>query len=71
MSTAYDSKEKDIVMPADHIEQAPAVHLVPKDDVAKVKGTFVEDTDARGYVAPGLVVSEEDSTRLRRKIHTR
>lgn len=43
-----------------------------KDDLAYAKsGNVVADNDARDYVDPNLVISEEENKAMRRKIHKR
>lgn len=43
-----------------------------KDDLAYSKtGNVVADNDARDYVDPDLVISEEENKAMRRKIHRR
>jgi len=62
------------------IEPAPAVgadseieskgdHLSNPD--SDLNHILVSDSDARNYVDPTIVISEEESKRLRRKIHKR
>lgn len=43
-----------------------------KDDLTYAKtGNVVADNDARDYVDPNLVISEEENKAMRRKIHKR
>lgn len=43
-----------------------------KDDLAYSKtGNVVADNDARDYVDPNLVISDEENKAMRRKIHKR
>lgn len=43
-----------------------------KDEVEQIKtGNVVADNDARNYVDPDLVISEEENKAMRRKIHKR
>ena len=37
----------------------------------KITGNVVADNDARDYVDPNLVISEEENKAMRRKIHKR
>lgn len=45
--------------------------LTATHDEEPVKGGLVDDSEAKDYVHPGLEISEEESKRLRRKIHRR
>jgi hypothetical protein len=43
-----------------------------KDDIEQIKtGNIVADNDARNYVDPDLVITEEENKAMRRKIHKR
>jgi hypothetical protein len=43
-----------------------------KDDIEQIKtGNVVADNDARNYVDPDLVITEEENKAMRRKIHKR
>lgn len=56
-----DTKERDA-----HIEQGEEEH-----DLKASTGNHVADTEARDYLNPDLVISEEENKRLRRRIHKR
>jgi hypothetical protein len=43
-----------------------------KDEIDQIKtGNNVADNDARGYVDPSLVITEEENKAMRRRIHKR
>jgi len=43
-----------------------------KDEIDQIKtGNAVADYDARGYVDPNLVITEEENKAMRRRIHKR
>jgi hypothetical protein len=42
-----------------------------KEDLDIKTGNNVADTEARGYVDPNLIITEEENKTMRRKIHKR
>jgi hypothetical protein len=46
-------------------------HHHPDEEAIDAKGTYVEDSDAKGYVDPSLIISEDENKILRNKIHRR
>ena len=43
-----------------------------KDEIEQIKtGNNVADNDARGYVDPDLVITEEENKAMRKRIHRR
>jgi hypothetical protein len=41
------------------------------EDLSHIKGQYIVDNEAKGYVDPTLAISEAENKRLRRKIHMR
>jgi hypothetical protein len=51
----------------DHVEDPER-----KDEIDQIKtGNNVADNDARGYVDPNLIITEEENKAMRRRIHKR
>ncbi|ORY31060.1 major facilitator superfamily domain-containing protein [Naematelia encephala] len=67
MSTDFEIKP-DVIYHNELEGQYAETHV---DDLANVKGQYVVDNDAQGYVDPTLHVSEAESKRLRRRIDRR
>jgi hypothetical protein len=60
----------------EHLEGAEEIstaqyHPHPDEEAIDTKGTYVEDSDAKGYVDPSLIISEHENKVLRNKIHRR
>jgi hypothetical protein len=60
----------------EHLEGAEEIstagyHPHRDEEAIDTKGTYVEDSDAKGYVDPSLIISEDENKHLRNKIHRR
>ncbi|OCF31218.1 hypothetical protein I316_07187 [Kwoniella heveanensis BCC8398] len=65
-----DQKKEDVV----HAENLEHVNSVDRyhDDIEAIKGRdLVVDDDARGYVDPNLIITDEENKKMRWKIHKR